>query len=199
MVGKMPRVSQTFSRWLRGQVNSRRFRLSITWIVGAALLGGAGLWLLTLLPIADPLPQQLQGWRTVGSYFDRPPAYPGKPWTKDGRSVDSAELDAGAGPSHCGWDSVTMLNVGWPLGTRSSSADQDRQYVRDPSRTLRTSSLMGTWTRNPTLPADASDTGYRYGALKLYLAASDENSYAYLLAPADSERWPRSDPLTLCS
>jgi hypothetical protein len=42
-------------------------------------------------------------------------------------------------------------------------------------------------------------SGYRYGALRLYLAASDENSYAYLVSPNDSERWPRSDPMTLCA
>jgi hypothetical protein len=92
-----------------------------------------------------------------------------------------------------------MLNIGWPPGTRSATADQDRQYVRDPNRTLQSTSLLGTWARNPTLPSDARDTGYRYGALKLYLAASDEDSYVYLVAPADSERWPRSDPMTLCS
>jgi hypothetical protein len=92
-----------------------------------------------------------------------------------------------------------MLNIGWPLGTNSTSADQDRQFVRDPGHTLQTSNLVGTWARNSTLPADASDTGYRYGALKLYLAVSDENSYAYLVSPTDSERWPRSDPMTLCS
>jgi len=92
-----------------------------------------------------------------------------------------------------------MLNIGWPLGTRSTSAAQDRQYVRDPNHTLQTSALIGTWAKNPTLPADAGDTGYRYGALKLYLAPSDETSYVYLVAPSDSERWPRSDPMTLCS
>jgi hypothetical protein len=171
----------------------------VIWVVAAVLLAVVGFWFVTLLPIANPLPPQLQGWRTVGSYFDTPPAYPGKPWSKDGRSVDSAELDASGGPSHCGWDSVTMLNIGWPLGTRSTSADQDRQYVRDPNRTLQSATLSGTLARNPTLPADARDTGYRYGALKLYLAASDENSYAYVIAPADSERWPRSIPMTLCS
>ena len=154
---------------------------------------------MTLLPIADPLPPQLQGWRTVGSYFDKPPAYPGKLWTKDGRWIDSAELVAAAGPAHCGWESITMLNIGWPLGTHSTSAAQDRQYVRDPSRTLQASGLMGSWARNPTLPADALDTGYLYGALKLYLAPSDEDRYAYLVAPADTERWPRSEPMTLCS
>lgn len=176
-----------------------RLRSPIAWVVGALLVVGVGLWLVTFLPIADPLPPQLQGWRTVGSYFDSPPAYPGKLWTKDGRFVDSAELDASAGPSHCGWGSVTMLNIGWPLGTRSTTADQDTQYVRDPGHTLQTSNLVGTWARNPTLPVDASDTGFRYGALKLYLAVSDQNSYAYLVSPTDSERWPRSDPMTLCS
>jgi hypothetical protein len=176
-----------------------RLRSATAWVVGALLVVGGGLWLVTYLPIADLLPAELQGWRTVGSYFDRPPPYPGNLWTKDGRFVDSAELDASAGPSHCGWDSVTMLNIGWPLGTRSTSADQDRQYVRDPGHILQTPNLVGTWARNPTLPDDASDTGYRYGALKLYLAASDQNSYAYLVSPTDSERWPRSDPMTLCS
>src|SRR5476649_240258 len=91
-------------------VISRRLLSPITLVVASVLVAGVGFWLITLLPVADPLPPQLQGWRTVGSYFDRPPAYPGKPWTKVGRSVDSAELDASAGPSHCGWDSVTMLN-----------------------------------------------------------------------------------------
>jgi hypothetical protein len=51
-------------------------------IVGVVVVVGVGLWVATLLPIADPLPAQLQGWRTVGSYFDRPPAYPGKPSTR---------------------------------------------------------------------------------------------------------------------
>jgi hypothetical protein len=157
-------------------------------VVGVALLVAIGFWVVALLPIAEPLPPQLQGWRTVGSYFDRPPAWPGKPWIKDGRTVAWAELAASAGPSHCGWDSLTFLNLGWPLGTRSTTAAQDRQYIRDPNRTLRSPYLLGTWARKPTLPADASDTGYRYGALKLYLAPSDEESYAYLVAPADSER-----------
>jgi hypothetical protein len=158
-----------------------------------------GLWFATLTPIAQPLLQQFQGSRTVGSYFDRPPAWPGAAWTKDGHSVASADLEASAGPSHCGWDSLTFLYIGWPLGTHSISAAPEREYIRDPRRTLHTQTLAGTWARNPTLPADARDTGYRYDVLKLYLAPSDENSYAYLVAPADSERWPRSDPETLCA
>jgi hypothetical protein len=179
-------------------VTKARFRSPISWLVAAALVAGIGFWLVVLSPIADPLPPQLQGWRTVGRYFDRPPAWPGKTWTIAGRSVDSAELEASAGPSHCGWDSATFLSMGWPLGTRSTSAAQDREYIRDPGRTVQIPYLNGFWALNPALPADAKDTGYRYGALKLYLAPSDRDSYVYLVAPADRERWPRSDPPTTC-
>ena len=166
--------------------------------IGVALVVGVGLWVATLLPIADPLPSQLQGWRTVGSYFDRPPAYPGKPWTIGDRNVNSTVLEAIAGPSHCGWDSATLLFMGWPLGTDATNGSQNRQYVRDTHGALQ-GPLLGTWAKNPKMPSDARDTGYRYGALKLYLDPSDKDAYAYLIAPADSERWPRSDPVLLCS
>jgi len=125
----------------------------MVWFAAAALVAGICIWVVTLSPIADVLPLQLQGWRTVGSYFDKPPAFPGKRWTNDGRSVPSAELVASGGPTHCGWDSITMMYVGWPLGTRSASAAQARQYIRDPGRALQTQSFLGSWAKNPQLPA----------------------------------------------
>lgn len=171
----------------------------ITWVLAVAGAIGVGLWFATFLPVADPLPSPLQGWRTVGSYFDHPAGWPGKPWSKDGRTVAWSELEASGGPAHCGWDTITMLNIGWPLGTSSISSAEDRQYLRDPSHAITTPWLLGSWAKNPKLPSDAGDTGYRYGAVKLYLAPSDQDAYAYLLAPADSERWPRSDPPTTCA
>jgi hypothetical protein len=108
-------------------------------------------------------------------------------------------LTAAAGPSHCGWDSTTFLEIGWPPGTQATNSSQQRQYVRDPRGIINTTHKLGNWSKNPVLPRDAFDTGYRYGALRLYFAPSDEESYAYLVAPRDSERWPRSDPPTLCS
>jgi hypothetical protein len=176
-----------------------KLRTPIAWTVGILLLLGVGWWSLTLLPVADPLPPALQGWRTVGSYFDHPPVWPGKPWTKAGRSIASEELEASAGPTHCSWDSATFLNVGWPLGTLAVDAGQGRQFIRDPRRTILGATLVGTWQHNPVLPPDATDTGYRYGSIKLYFAYTDHDYYAYLVAPADSERWPRSDPETLCA
>ena len=84
--------------------------------------------------------------------------------------MDTQVLEAAAGPSHCGWDSATFLNIGWPLGTSATTAAQSRLYIRDPNGILVGQSLTGALARNPSLPADARDTGYRYGALKLYLA-----------------------------
>jgi hypothetical protein len=177
-----------------------RLRHAISWAIAALLLLTAAFWVMTSLPIADPLPPQLQGWRTVGSYFDHPPAWPGKPWTtRDGFGVDAQVLEAAGGPSHCAWDSLTFMNIGWPLGTTAITAAQSRLYIRDPGGILKDLSPSGTWARNPNLPPDARDTGYRYGALKLYLAPSDEDAYAYLIAPGDSERWPRSEPQLACS
>lgn len=169
-------------------------------IVGvAAALAVAGWWADPLLPAADVLPTSLLGWRTVGSYFDRPAAWPGKAWTRDGRKVGWEELEASAGPSHCDWAAETFLTIGWPVGTRASTAEHARQYIRDPYRKVIGASLSGTWRRNPEVPSDAKDTGYRYGTVKLYLAPSDSDRYLYLIAPADSERWPRSDPMTACA
>ncbi|HKW70918.1 MAG TPA: hypothetical protein VJP81_10070 [Candidatus Dormibacteraeota bacterium] len=107
------------------------------------------------------------------------------------------ELDASAGPSHCGWESFTFFTLGWPLGNASPTAPS-RQYVRDPFGRLVGGHLLGTWAHNPDLPADAADTGYHYSALRLYLAASDYDRYVYMVAPYDSERRPRSEPATEC-
>ena len=169
-------------------------------LVGVVVvLGAVAWWADPLLPMTDVLPQPLLGWRSVGSYFDRPAAWPGKAWTRNGRTVGWEELEASAGPSHCDWTAETFLTIGWPLGTHAITAEHARQYIRDPSRVLTSASFLGTWQRNPALPSDARDTGYRYGTVKLYMAPSDSEQYLYLISPADSERWPRSDPMTLCA
>jgi hypothetical protein len=46
------------------------------------------------------------------------------------------------------------------------------------------------------VPHDAAPC-YRYFTLTLYLAL-DQDQYAYIVAPSDSERWPRSDPPVSC-
>jgi hypothetical protein len=105
-------------------------------------------------------------------------------------------LDASAGPTHCGWDTFTFLTMNWPLGNGSPDAE-NRQYIRDPFQRLTGAHLRGTWAHDPNIPGDVVDSGYRYGRLKLYLG-SDADRYVYIVAPDDSERWPRSDPPAEC-
>lgn len=138
-----------------------------------------------------------QGGRTVASYFDNPPAWPGPAWKHGNRTASWPELDASAGPPHCGLQSLTFFTLGWPLGNASPGTPQ-RQYIRDPLGRLVGGHLLGTWAHNPTLPGDARNTGYHYGAVSLYLASSDAERYVYVVAPSDSERWPRSDPPVEC-
>ena len=138
--------------------------------------------------------------RTVGSYFDNPPAWPGQPWSRNGVEVSNGVLESSAGPAHCGLESATIMFIGWPPGTDATSSARARQYIRDTRGALLGDRfLQGSFGHNPALPPDATDTGFRYdGVLKLYIAPSDADRYVYLIAPADSERWPRSDPMTLC-
>src|SRR2546428_3510553 len=135
---------------------------------------------------------------TVAAAFASPPHYPGYAWERNGQKVPPSEIVAAAGPDHCGWQSATFLTIGWPLGTRSETADNARQYVRDPSGVV-SQALHAHLGFHGTLPADAQPTGYWYGAVQLYTSASDVDQSVYLVAGHDVERWPRSDPMTDCS
>ncbi len=134
---------------------------------------------------------------SVGAAFDPPPAYPGYTWTREGRPVAAGELGTIAGPDHCDWQSATMLLIGWPPGTASTTAARARQYIRDPAGVF-DGRFRDRLVRNATLPADARPTGYRYGAIEVYVSPSDQDDAIYLVSPTDKERWPRSDPMTLC-
>ena len=160
-------------------------------VVAAALL--ATIAAAVMLRTDSPAP----GGRTVGGYFDTPPAWPGPAWRHGNRTASWPELDASAGPSQCGWQALTFFTLGWPLGNPSPIGPW-HQYIRDPFAHLGGAHELGTWAHNPNLPADALDTGYHYATVRLYLAGSDQDRYVYIVAPGDSERWPRSDPVTEC-
>ena len=136
--------------------------------------------------------------RSVAAVFDHPRPYPGYTWTREGRAVPGGELGAIGGPDHCGWQSATMLIIGWPPGIVSTSRAQARQYIRDPRGDIRRE-LQLKLVKNARLPADARPTGYRYGLIELYLSPSDQDEAIYVVSPTDVERWPRSDPMTLCA
>lgn len=133
----------------------------------------------------------------LGAIFDATPAYPGYPWSRDGRVVKPEELGTIAGPAHCGWQTATFLHIGWPVGTLSASSAQARQYIRDP-RGVIPGRLRPGQDLNVTLPSDARPTGYTYGQIRIYLSPSDQNDAIYVVGPTGAERWPRSEPMTLC-
>lgn len=135
---------------------------------------------------------------TLGAFFDATPAYPGYVWNRNGHPVTPEELGTIAGPAHCGWRSATLLSIGWPVGTMSTSSAEARQYIRDPHGVMR-STLRDRLDLHATLPVDARSTGYTYGPIQIYLSPTDEDQTIYVVGPSATERWPRSDPLTLCS
>jgi len=136
---------------------------------------------------------------SVATAFDDPIGYPGYAWSRDGRTVSPFELNSIAGPDHCGWQSATMLHIGWPPpGTVSTTAAQARQYIRDPRGVMR-GSYRDQLRRNVGLPDDARPTGYRLGAIELYLSPSDQDRWIYVVSPSDRERWPRADPMVACA
>lgn len=133
----------------------------------------------------------------LGAVFDATPDYPGYAWARDGHAVTPEEFETIAGPRHCDWQSATFLFTGWPVGSRTTSSDQIRQYVRDPRGVLH-GTFRDRLFLHATLPADARPTGYAYQSIQAYLSPTDQDEAMYLIGPSGAERWPRSDPLTLC-
>jgi hypothetical protein len=150
-------------------------------------------WPLNLLDVRARSPLA-----SVASAFDPAPDYPGYRWSSDGRDVESTELTTIAGPSHCGWQSATMLFIGWPPGTRAATSAGSRMYVRDPHGAYSTT-YRDRLVLHATLPADARSTGYRLGPIELYLSPTDQDDAIYVVAPSGTERWPRVDPMGLCA
>ena len=135
----------------------------------------------------------------LGVYFDKPPDFPGYPWTYRGQPVDTTHgMNTIAASGHCGWQTATLLHLPWPLGTNPVSGADVQQYVRDPRRVIPQYRLHGTLDLHATLPVDAAATGYRYQAIELYISPSNQDA-VYVVGPTAVERWPRSEPKALCS
>jgi hypothetical protein len=113
--------------------------------------------------------------------------------------VDRGEVATFAGPDHCHWESATFLNIGWPPPRVSTVASEARLYIRDPYGAVRGTSYRDRLDLHARLPADARPTGYRLGSIELYLSGSDQDDAIYVVAPSGAERWPRSDPMSLCA
>ena len=187
----------------RGRGGSDRWSTPMNRPVRRLLFMGVGVFVIAALVVL--------GWRfnglgirtasplaSVAIAFDSPPAYPGYEWTRDGKTVPREEIAASAGPGHCGWQSATFLSIGWPPGTFANTAALARQYVRDPQGAI-SGSLRQRLAMNIDPPRDARPTGYHLGSIEIYLSPSDQDEAIYVVGPRGAERWPRSDPMTLCA
>jgi len=172
-------------------VTARARRVIVTVAVVLAL--AAVSWPLNVLDVRARAP-----FASVASAFDAPPGYPGYGWSRDGRAVGEFELTTIAGPSHCGWQSATMVFIAWPPGTVATTSAGSRMYVRDPQGVY-SAKYRDLLVRNATLPADAAPTRYRLGPIQIYLSPSDQDEAIYVVAPSSAERWPRVDPMRLCA
>ena len=133
---------------------------------------------------------------TVASAFGAPPPYPGYVWTRDGQRASEFEITTIAGPAHCGWEAAAMMFIAWPPPTIAPSGDRTRQFIRDPQAAV-DPRFREQFRQRVNLPADARSTGFRHGDIEVFFSPSDETGI-YLVSRFDAERWPRSDPQTLC-
>ena len=131
--------------------------------------------------------------------FDSPPAWPGYQWSLNGTNVGTEVIATAAGPEHCGWQTATFLTLGWPPGSSSSTAAGARQYIRDPKNAIGTPNLKSPLQLRAALPVDAAPTGLTYGGLQIYTSPTDQDVAIYVVGKHITERWPRSDPMTLCA
>jgi hypothetical protein len=160
--------------------------VALRFLLAAALLGPLG-----------ACSSQVASGGDLGALFDATPAYPGYHWTRAGQAVTPEELGTIAGPEHCQWQAATTLFIGWPAGPHSSTSAESRQYIRDPRGVIR-ASFRDRLVLRASLPTDARPTGYRYKSVEVYLSPTDQDEAIYLVSGSAVERWPRSDPMTLC-
>jgi len=134
----------------------------------------------------------------LSAVFDTTPDYPGYVWTRDGHAVTPEEFGTIAGPRHCDWQSATFLFTAWPPGTRTTSSDGIRQYIRDPKGVIK-GRFKDRLVLGAVLPKDARSIGYTYQSIQVFTSPTDQDEAIYVVGPTAIERWPRSDPLTLCA
>jgi hypothetical protein len=113
------------------------------------------------------------------------------------------ELAVRQGDKHCDWDTITFLEIAWPLGSVVHSGEgvrqRVRQYVRGPSSELRELPLRSSFDPSASLPENATDTGYQSSDdWQLWISSDDVDRHVYLLNGARVERWPRTAEFILC-
>jgi hypothetical protein len=103
----------------------------------------------------------------------------------DGRTIDNApwvdasgnlaaDIDASAGPAHCGWQSVMWFRY------------KGRQYLRDPLGVM-DKATIAPFVADAAPPADLVQTGYV--SRDRVLLTSTDNRFVWVRTSSSLERW----------
>lgn len=134
-------------------------------------------------------------WLAYGEY---------RRWTDvDGCPVRIDVISQTVGPDHCGWETVTFLTIGDPIGSSIGTTviTDARRFVWDPQGAL---PRVDDESRNEVvavtdLPPSTYDAGYRDGTAELWLDPQDPTSL-YRVDGAVAERYVADlDQQFLCS
>ena len=153
-----------------------------------------------LLMGCGSMPVPTAGASDPAQAFDVPPTWPGYSWSFQGKRVGWQVISTAAGPAHCALDQATFMTISWPPGTYSETSQHARQYIRDPKGTIPVgrAHLVSTLDLHAHLPAGARATELTYGHINVYVGP-DADQVIYVAGENTTERWPRSDPMTLCA
>ncbi len=130
----------------------------------------------------------------------------GRLWTHDGEQVPFYVLGLQPGPGHCGWDGILFLTMSIQLGQRAETADDEFQYVRDPTNRWVAEPTdgsgwmtLGRFEPSVAKPADAVFTGYTYpDGMELWRSEAASNALIFLRRGDIWEQWPRSRTPIAC-
>lgn len=97
----------------------------------------------------------------------------------------------------CYPDNIREILVGTPLG-ESTTSGRTRIFVRDPDGDANGKFGTAPLLLEIDLPANAEDSGYRFGDLELWTMPGDEK-YVYIVSPQGVEGWPLGRPPYGCA
>ena len=155
------------------------------------LLGDAWLWQPGGAPAPEPAAEACAEPGTETDLSDEPVYDDVERWTNaEGCPVRVDVLVTSTpGPDfHCApWP--PSLNMGTPLGARVTGGNL-RSYVRDPDGLFGDPELQAGFAADVEPAAGAVDTGYRQGAVELWMDPADD-AFVYLVDGGTAERWPK--------
>lgn len=170
---------------------TNQIRLAV--MIGVALIGFAAL---SIAPWSSRVVERREPPEEV--WFDAQ----GEPLPDASEPDEGLVLNVASGHEHCNTQSVTFMELAWPLGSVAQTPlreDQYRHYVRDPQGVLDPALLRGSFDSDVKLSTTARATGYHSDSAALWIDPTDVDRFVYLVRGNVAERWPRARRPIYCA